>query len=342
MDLSKFFERMIHSIEDIYRQRTARLFITLSRARRSFTVLSFFFLDFDATKSPTDAPDLGFLKEWPEVDTGYFETLITKKRQLIAQCKDIIHIAPDPAAPILFGERVAFLHRTVVDFINTDETYSQLQRLAGSPFDPWKVLFDAELGQAKSLMHLHRLTYIRSHLAQWILGCFFYATKIELTSSSPCGPVNLGLDELEETILRHFEKWGFSHAMHTLIGRGDIKSFVDLAAKVDLAAYVQYRLSQCEGTTLDEVAPGWRSPDCIQQFSGFEICPQTSDGSWDWRLGRHTGINREFQSPVKSEQNKNLTVALQDTLPIQSEVVDQHARIKRKRQFLRKIIEAFR
>ncbi|KUI65502.1 hypothetical protein VM1G_01186 [Cytospora mali] len=122
VDLSAFFDRILDSIEDVYRQRTARLFLALSSARRSFPVLSFFFLDLDDPKYPADPPDLAFLKEWPDGDTRSFEALITKKRQLVAQCKDIIHIASDPKAPVLFGERVTFLHRTVVDFMNKDDT----------------------------------------------------------------------------------------------------------------------------------------------------------------------------------------------------------------------------
>lgn len=338
VDLSKFFERMIDSIEDVYRQRTARLFLTLSRARRSFPVLSFFFLDFDGPKPPADTQDLAFLKEWPDVDTGYFEVLITKKRQLVAQCKDIIHIAPDPAAPVLFGERVTFLHRTVVDFINTGEMYGQLQRLAG-PFDPWKVLFDADLGQSRSLLHLHRLTYIRSHLAQWILGCFFYAYRIDLTSSSPYGPINLGLDELENTILRIFQKWDFSHAMCTLLDREDIVSFIALAARCDLAAYIEYRLPQHTAATLDEHAPGWRSPCCVQQLSGFNICPQASDGSWNWRLGHDTGAIQEIQSPASSGQSENFNETMRQlpTTPIQAVVIHQDMNKRRKRRILRKI-----
>lgn len=342
-DLNTFFERMLDSIEDIYRQRTARLFLTLSSARSALPVLTFFFLDFDDHQPSADPPDLTFLKDWPDADTRHFEFLISKKRQLVAQCKDIIHIAPDPTAPVLFGERVAFLHRTVVDFINTDKTYGHLKKLASPSFDPLKVLFDASLGQAKTLMHLYHLTYIRNRLSQWILGCFFYAYRIDLTLSSPYEQVNIGLDELEQTILRHFDKWDFSHAMETLLDRDDIESFNDLAARFDLATYVSYRLPQRTVSTLDENAPGWRSPFYVRQDSGFRIDPHPR-GGWDWRIGRTFGAKRAVQSLVNPgrDENSKETMLQLPPRPGQRVIIDQDAREKRKRRLLSKILAMFR
>lgn len=89
---------MLNSIEDVYRPRTARLFLTLCYSRTSFPVLTFFFLDLDDPQS-TDAAQISqrepleLLSNCPDVDADQFEALISKKRQRVAQCKDMIYIS---------------------------------------------------------------------------------------------------------------------------------------------------------------------------------------------------------------------------------------------------------
>lgn len=282
--LSDYFTRMLVDIEDVYRQRASRLFITLAIAQTSFPVITFFFMNFD--DQPIDAEPLYFLHDWPNVDTARFEILTTKKRQLIAQCKDLIYISPDPEAPVLFAEKVGFLHRTVVDFIQADDTTKKLLSLAGEDFDPKRVLFQANLGQARSLMHLHALTYIKPRLSQWILGCLFYAYQIEVATGLP---ETAGLDELETLIMVVFGKWGFSHAMECLPGMPAVDSFLKLVCMADLSAYVRRKIPQCSRTRLDELVPGWQECWIVQQQAEFELQKQRNTANW--RLGQDLDDN---------------------------------------------------
>lgn len=293
-DLESYFEWILLSIEDIYRPRTARLFLTLCYAETSFPVLTFFFLHLDddpdncgaVPESQQEALEL--LNNWPDVDSEQFESLISKKRQLVAQCKDMIHISSDPEAHILFGEKVGFLHRTIIDFIKTDNVFKGLETLSGASFDPRRLLFHANLGQTRSLIHLHRLTYIRIHLTQWILGCLFFAYQIEVTAPNQYGSISTGLDELETIIIRGFARWGFENAVQTLLDKEGIGSFLELAAMCDLKAYVQWRHPDCDlPTILDNLAPKWRSPCRVQrgEVKEFEICRQEDGKLNSWRLG---------------------------------------------------------
>lgn len=278
-DLSDYFDRMLASIEDVYRTRVSRLFLTLSLARTTFHVLAFFYLNFD-DEAVAEQP-LSFLHEWPDVDMDEVEVLITKKRQLIAQCKDLIHISPEPDAPVLFGEKVGFLHRTVVDYIQTEEVSRKLLRLAGQGFEPRLVLLQANLGQLRSLIHLHRLTYIRPRLEQWILGCLYYAYLSEITTGVA---VKTELDEIETMIGQHFSRWGIPHAMDVLFQNPDMTSFLDLACLCDLSLYVKHKVPVCTPAALGSLVPKWQSRTRITQASGFEIAP-LEDGE-EKRLGR--------------------------------------------------------
>lgn len=265
-ELSDYFDRMLASVEDVYQTRVSRLFLTLSLARTSFPILTFFYLNFD-NEPMTDKP-LSFLNEWPDVDTDEVEVLITEKRQLIAQCKDLIHISPEPAAPVLFAEKVGFLHRTVVDYIQTEEITRKLVHLAGQGFEPRTVLLQANLGQLGSFLHLHRLAYIRPRLEQWVLGCLYYAYMSEIATGAAA---ETELDKLDRMIGQSFSKWGFSHAMDVLFQDPGITSFLELACMCDLALYVRSKVPSFTPAKLKSLAPRWQSPTRITQSSGFEI-----------------------------------------------------------------------
>lgn len=265
-DLSDYFDRMLASIEDVYQKRVSRLFLTLSLARTTFPVLTFFYLNFE--DEPMAEEPLSFLHDWPDVDKDEVEILITKKRQLVAQCKDLIHISPEPEAPVLFAEKVGFLHRTVVDYVQTEEVSRKLERLAGQGFEPRMVLLKANLGQLRSLLHLHRLTYIRTRLEQWILGCLYYAYVSEVTTGDA---LEKELDELESMIGQHFSRWSFSHGMEVLLRDPGITKFLELACMCDLASYVRSKVPNCTPAKLASLAPRWQSSTRITQSSGFEI-----------------------------------------------------------------------
>lgn len=343
VDLEEYFERMLSSIEDVYRPRTARLFLTLCYARTSFPVLTFFFFDLDDPQS-TDAAQISqgepleLLSNWPDVDADQFEALISKKRQLVAQCKDMIHISPDPKAHILFGERVGFLHRTVVNFIETDNIFKRLETLSGPYFDPRRLLFGASLGQARSLIHLHRLTFIRQYLTQWILGCLFYAYEIEATTTDGYGQVLTGLDELEKIVLRGFARWNFHHAMQTLLDRSDVFSFLDLAARCDLKAYVEWKHPDGNPAyMLDEFAFGWRTPCHVRRgdVSDFEISPLTDQELGSWRLGTYVEVDKDSKTAREAfNKTEQISHHYGDNRVDEVQVMVQE---KRRRKLLRRL-----
>ena len=302
-DLSDYFDRMLHSIEGEYQQRASRLFLTLSLARATIPVIAFFYMDVD-DQPPRDELN-ALLRDWPDVDQAKAEVLIAKKRQLIAQCKDLISISADPNAPVLFAERVGFLHRTVADYLQTDDINRKLISLAGSGFDPKRTLLQANLGQAKSLMHLHARAYIRPRLAQWILGCMYYAYQLEVSTGMP---QHVELDELQSLIDEHFcRRWTFSHAMDVIFELPDITTFLTLACTCDLAEYIKYQIPECTSFRLDKVAPGWKMVKRVVQDDGFAL--REMDHGDTWRIGEMisalstTASSSTIQSPQAGEDS---------------------------------------
>ncbi|KAM0281910.1 hypothetical protein ACHAQH_003255 [Verticillium albo-atrum] len=299
-DLREYFDRMFASIEDIYKERTARLFITMAHAGTTFPVLSFYFMDL-GDETNTGEP-LRLLQNWPDVNLDEAEVLVTKKRQLIAQCKDLIFITPEPGAGVLFSERVGFLHRTVLGFLQTADMSARLLQLAGIDFSPDKVLLGTNLGQLRSLIHLHRRSYIQPHLRQWLLGSLFYAHALEILTDVP---ETDALDSLEDAIAQAFVRWDFSHAMEFFFLRPDIISFLDLVCQCDLASYVCHKMPHLDVVTLDLVAPGWRKSFNILQDSNFEV-----------REGVHgQSIGRRLEDRVKAQSSRQQAPTVETTLP---------------------------
>ncbi|KAF9873502.1 hypothetical protein CkaCkLH20_08961 [Colletotrichum karsti] len=287
-DLKETFDRMLATIEDVYRVRTARLFLTLAHAASSFPVVAFYFMEFGDGAPSREA--LPFLRDWPDVDLERARALDAKKRQLVAQCKDLIFITPVPDTPKLFDQRVGFLHRTVVDYIKTEDVAAQLARVAGGGFNPDKILLDANVGLLRSLVHQHRLVYIRPHLRQWVLGALYYARRIEVLSDR----AEVGaLDDLEAVIMGANKSWDFGHAIATLLDRTrddnfEPRSFLELVCRCDMASYVRSRMPELTTAALDTAAPGWRSLIDIRRGEGFEVCDsdRSEQSLGDWRLGR--------------------------------------------------------
>ncbi|KAK1838431.1 hypothetical protein CCHR01_18944 [Colletotrichum chrysophilum] len=291
IDLKEAFSQMLNNIDESYRKRTARLFLTLAHAATSFPVLAFHFMDF-GDKAPSKEP-LPFLRYWTDVDKNaeLLQEMDRKKRRLIGQ--------------------------TVVDFIQTRDIRAQLED-AAEDFSPDKVLLDANVGQLRSLIHQHRLSYIRPRLGQWVLGALYYARRVEFMARIPAVDA---LDDLEVIIMSVFARWGFGHAMTTLLpeGPGTTTSVTPIiVCRYDLALYVSCKLSDVDVERLDTLAPNWRARVDIKRSSGFELCDLV-EGEYDaeWRLWKkaqsslssedmpagmvvQAAIPREFASPPRS------------------------------------------
>ncbi|KAL6910650.1 hypothetical protein GGI43DRAFT_18662 [Trichoderma evansii] len=286
-DLYKFFNNMLSIIEDVYRERVSRLFLTMTSAKVALPIITFYFFSFD--DKPLSREPLPFLREWPIVDNAEERVLDVKKRQLIAQCKDLIHTVSDIEGEVLFAEKVEFIHNMVLNFLHLPDINERLSSIAGGSFHPVKVLFKANIGQIRSLIHLHRLMYIKPYLQQWILGSLYYAHSIEVKDDT--AEIE-ALDELEEIITQQFKMWSFSHAMEYLFGIPQIVSFLELACRCDLALYISQKYPDYNSSKLDEVAPSWKMLFRVRQQGTFVIDEKETeyDMKSDWRLGRHLGL----------------------------------------------------
>ncbi|KAM0463838.1 hypothetical protein ACHAO4_000562 [Trichoderma viride] len=311
-DLYQFFDNMLSIIEDVYRERVSRLFLTMTSAKVALPIITFYFLNFG--DAPLSREPLPFLREWPIVDNAEEKVLEVKKRQLIAQCKDLIHTVSDVEGEVLFAEKVEFIHNMVLNFLHLPDINERLSSIAGRSFHPVKVLFKANIGQIRSLIHLHRLMYIKPYLQQWILGSLYYAHSIEVRDDT--AEIE-ALDELEGILTEQFKMWSFSHAMEYLFGIPQIESFLELACRCDLALYISQKYPDYNSSKLNEIAPNWKMLFSVRQQGTFVLDEKETkyDMKSDWRLGRHLGL----LSPQTKERMREESVSFTRRPTIYSE-----------------------
>jgi hypothetical protein len=230
-ELEKYFELMLDSIEKVYQQTTARIFKVMITAQGSVPLLAFHFLD----QEEHDAKYA--LSNFVPIPLTQFDSLRDeKKRQLHANCRDLLWVTPpDQNAEIIVRDRVGFLHRTVMDFLQTKHMDTLLSARAGEIFRPIASL---------SMMHLAML---KTH-AQWasggqkvgqqlchsfVLGTIFYAHRSEEE------------DEVAEVlVLEELQLWSrrLSLEWQNISGAHDCNSFLDYTVRAGLRLYISNRM----------------------------------------------------------------------------------------------------
>ncbi|KAF9878198.1 hypothetical protein CkaCkLH20_04236 [Colletotrichum karsti] len=108
--LEEFFGRMLETIEPVYKMPAARTLLMVSRAGGSFPMLTFLFINLEGSGDGLRTEASILLERWPDIDPEAKEMLRVKRKQLVAQCRDLLHIATNPDEPELLGERVGPLH----------------------------------------------------------------------------------------------------------------------------------------------------------------------------------------------------------------------------------------
>ncbi|KAK3377282.1 hypothetical protein B0T24DRAFT_666047 [Lasiosphaeria ovina] len=146
-DLTDYFQVMMDSIEDIYKQRTAKIFKTLALSESGLPVITFHFVDLEA-----DDPDYAFgpLKS-PSGRLMFYRTAqMLKQHQIVAQCKDLVHITENKDHENTpWSHTAQFLHRTVADFFKTPIMDALLTKRTGQGFDARLSLCRASLAQMR-------------------------------------------------------------------------------------------------------------------------------------------------------------------------------------------------
>lgn len=233
-ELEEYFELMLGRIESVYRTQTARIFKALLNACATLPLIAFHFVHMEEQN-----PGYVLSQEVRPLSNQEISTiLVTKKRQLNARCKDLVHITSNPDEPEFIGVRVGFLHRTVKDFLETAEIHTLLSNRTGNTYDSNSSLSKAYLSMAKAYPYRIGTDSYRMADAHrsFAIGTIYYARAVEQLSQCPEEDV---LDELNRTLCA----LGICSVWTDLVPSGDCDNFLDVALRFDLQLYIEKKLN---------------------------------------------------------------------------------------------------
>ena len=188
-DLEEFFRRMLDSIEGLYHKQAARLYLMRFSHPGILSIMTVSYFDEDDPFFALGAPiALWSLEEIRERCTR------TRVR-VMARCTDLLEVSPVSKDGELADSRVDFLHRTVHDFVQTQNIHNLLTQRAGATFNTNLFLCNSTLSQMKRL----NLRY-KSHDNRFdsLLDSFMYhVSQMEIKDSYENATI---IDELDQTI----------------------------------------------------------------------------------------------------------------------------------------------
>ncbi|KPM37873.1 hypothetical protein AK830_g8700 [Neonectria ditissima] len=276
-ELDVFFGRMLEGIERVYRKHAARTLQLIALAYGPIPLFTFLFLDPEDCKVNSDP--VITLDSWPRLDEKGKERVRVEKRRLMAQCKDLLHISQNIDEPVPLGEKVGPLHRTVLDFLRSQDIRLLLDQQAGLGFDPHNILLCAYVHQFQSLVHMCHLTILKPHLRHWMDDIFRYAGDIEVMTGHAAVET---LDKFENCLMNLFKKhrYSFQDGMkgHFDMSEGT-QSFLHMAAWRGLRIYTQikgFQPPEAEADTHESIED---DEDSAESDDVYQVVPHRKRGS---------------------------------------------------------------
>ena len=141
-DLSMYFRQILEKIDPQHRKRAAAMFSIMPYVPYRLSVLSFSFLDGEET-------NFGLARLQTMPDDQMLEEIEDTTIRLKAWTKDLLEVHVIRYEGLLLRHKVEYLHRTVRDFLNTDETQQTLKDFSESTFDPDLYICNALLAKIK-------------------------------------------------------------------------------------------------------------------------------------------------------------------------------------------------
>jgi hypothetical protein len=245
-DLEEYFEHIIRTIEQFYREETVRYFETAVNALEPLPVLAFKFLGEEKHKDK----DYALKAPIRSYSSDEFEDIhSTMKIRLNARCKDLLELIEDTSeTTLMYRYRVDFLHRTVRDFFLKTGAVEKLRD--GLPY------FDAKLSLCRIMVALTKTLPIEKNVKPVLNHMFslsdefmYHARSIEIDSNHEVRERRLTnvvklLDELDRVNIQHTKMMGghWSNLRDVPKGVSTAALFMEYNQKTFLASAIQAKL----------------------------------------------------------------------------------------------------
>jgi hypothetical protein len=269
-DLEHFFQHILDGIEEVYKPQTAQIFEMVTIAKTPLSVYLLQYLE-QENLNPNYAvkAQRTYLSEAKMIQV---KKRLTK--YLNARCKGLLEIHYDEHWTFSFCYKIEFLHRTVKDYLESQDMKAVLKSLAPRGFNPATSLCRAYLALLKQLQPYEIKLYALyastprplDFISQHIL---YYARKVEIE-----------LDRFHATFLRetaplmirkHKELEDWEEITQASLGA----DFLKWAVEARLVIYVERRLKEDPTLMLDEIERPLLSHALIRHLAERDVLPLT-------------------------------------------------------------------
>ncbi|KAK2765469.1 hypothetical protein FQN54_008323 [Arachnomyces sp. PD_36] len=259
-DLQDFFTHIFDSLEPVYKKQVARAFRVALAALTPLSPLNYWFLDLDE-EDPKRLDEI-------EICPLHAATLESRtaeiKKRLNGRCKGLLEVtfASDEY-------QVGFLHRTVRDFLETDEMHEML--VDWSPgFNPDLAICRTTLAELKVQIPRHEDR--PRHLVRCMV---LHAQKVEARTSTSALKL---LQQLEMVFSTPWVHYGIARQyLPDVITPEDY--ILRQAIASHLIIYVQYKLDQKKGKRLSWLAKSRPSAHLLASAVGCDVHSGVKDYS---------------------------------------------------------------
>ena len=256
-ELDKYFEHMLENIEDVYQDVAAQTFHIALHAEEPLTLMTFAMLDEEdaAYAMKWDIHPMDMQEIWSRYDD--------MMKRLNGRCRDLLEVTRVTSIPgmeeyetwrvahsdrrlfrkelsteLFFIYRVDFLHRTVRDFLQSEDAQDMLRKRIKTMFSPNTSLCKAFLAQIKSILMRPEYLANSGPLVDLVNDMVHYARDSECRHGVAQSQL---LDELNRVVHVHGKRYG--HAFFKTVQRS-CPGFLGFAAERGLELYLAEKMPQ--------------------------------------------------------------------------------------------------
>ena len=240
-DLEEYFTAMINRMDKLYHRQCAQILLVMDSAKGPLEILSFYLLETSNIELVLNIP----------VQERHVNVLEMQRERLAttlrARGTDLIEVIRNQKLRNdQYGWEVAFIHRTVKDFLATPEAIKVLKERLGIPFDVNKYLAYDILFQIKRMPTSESLTNykLRYELRELLEDMAHYVRLKEVNENVTEEQL---LDEMEKVLTTRSAK-GYDFWNGWISGSKQAyrkNSMLAFAVEQDLCIYTARKLEEC-------------------------------------------------------------------------------------------------
>jgi hypothetical protein len=240
-DLQDYFMHIFTSLSPIYRIPTAKAFQITLAASQTLTVFNHWFIDLEEDDINYATSD--YLQ--PLDDTALYLRKVQMERRLLGRYKCLLEVSEDKSQDVPFRYRVDFLHRTVRDFLKTEDIQRMLWSWMGESFNVDMAICKSTVAEIQTLKIKLKYLEKSSPLKDLVDQALAHAREVEVVTEG--SPVQV-LDRMALFISAQTRKLLERHTKSRIEPWGTVwngkDSLLSYAVTARLDIYVQQKLDE--------------------------------------------------------------------------------------------------